>query len=220
MKDVSFVSKKSWLESVFLLEIVRGMALTWSRLFAKPITRQYPTEKRQPFLGFRGQNALARDEETGESRCVACMRCSTACPSRCIRVSFHEAEDGSGRRVVDSFTLDATRCIFCGYCAEVCPVNAIVLTEVYEYTVYDRRENFFNRERLLDNWDRFITESGQKPGEYRNPFWQALGLDRKLLPRGRRKTVPAAWTPKGQIVGKGAFANQLTSAQGQGRGPQ
>lgn len=192
--------KRSLLATVFLVEILKGMALTLRRLFSKPVTRQYPTEKRQPFLGFRGQHALARDPESGACRCVACMRCAAVCPSQCITIRFRQEEEG-GPRIVERYEIEAFRCIYCGYCEEVCPVNAIVLTEVYEYSAYDRRANFFDQERLLANWDRFLAESGHDPAQYVNPFWQQRGVEERMLAAGRRKPVPADWRPAGQVVG-------------------
>lgn len=193
--------KRNLLETIFLVEIVKGMALTFSRLFAKPVTREYPAFKRRPFLGFRGQQALVRDTTTGRSKCVSCMRCASVCPSQCIHIRFQK-DKTSGQRVLDSYELDSFRCIYCGYCEEVCPINAIVLTEVYEYTTYQRQDNYYDEEKLLANWDRFLAESGYSPEEYINPFWQQLGMNRTTLAAARRKQVPDEWTPQGQVVGK------------------
>lgn len=193
--------KRSLLETVLLFEILQGMALTLKRLFSKPVTREYPDEKRQPFLGFRGKHALVRDSQTGDSRCVACLRCATVCPSQCIYIRYHD-EEGSGRRVVDRYDIEALRCIYCGYCAEVCPVNAIVLTESYEYAAYDRQTIYFNQGRLLENWDEFVKESGHAPDKYINPFWRPRGAAETDLAGPRRRTVPQEWTLAGQPVGR------------------
>ncbi len=194
--------KRNWLETIFLVEILKGMALTLRRLFSRPVTRQYPTEKRQPFLGFRGQHALARDPETGASRCVACLRCAAVCPSQCISIRYREEEE-TGRRIVEKYEIEAFRCIYCGYCEEVCPVNAVVLTEVYEYAVYRRQDNNFDESRLLANWDRFLAESGHQAAGYVNPFWQGRGFDEGSLAAARRKEVPPDWRPAGQVCGSG-----------------
>lgn len=208
--------KRNLLETIFMVEIVKGMALTFSRLFAKPVTREYPAYKRRPFLGFRGQQALVRDTISGKCKCVSCMRCASVCPSQCIHIRFHKEE--SGQRVLDSYELDSFRCIYCGYCEEVCPVNAVVLTEVYEYTAYQRQDNYYNEDALLANWDRFLTESGHSAEEYINPFWQQLGMERTTLAAARRKTVPDEWTPQGQVVGK--LASRLSDKLKATRGGQ
>ena len=136
-------------------------------MFNRPITRQYPEEKPVVAAGFRGRHALVRDAATGESRCVACMRCARVCPSHCIRIRWSRAADNS--RVVDAYNIDALRCIFCGYCAEVCPVNAIVLTEVYAYAANGRSAFKFDKQALLDNWDDFAAQKGDMQG-YVNPL--------------------------------------------------
>jgi len=196
---IQYKKKRNLLETIFLVEIFKGMALTLRHMFSKPITRQYPTEKRQPLLGWRGKQALVRDPETGKSKCVACLRCATVCPSQCIAINFHEEEND--RRVIDRYEIEAFRCIYCGYCEEVCPVNAVVLTESYEYATYTRQENYFTENDLLDNWDQFITQSKHDPAKYVNPFWHPRGIDPETLAAPRRRPVPVEWTAEGQFVG-------------------
>lgn len=196
---IQYKKKRNLLETIFLVEIFKGMALTLRHMFSKPITRQYPAEKRQPLLGWRGKQALVRDPETGKSKCVACLRCATVCPSQCIAINFHE--DETGRRVIDRYEIEAFRCIYCGYCEEVCPVNAVVLTESYEYSVYTRKENHFTETDLLNNWDQFITQSKHDPAEYVNPFWRPRGIDPETLAAPKRRPVPIEWTAEGQFVG-------------------
>ncbi|WP_456385037.1 NADH-quinone oxidoreductase subunit NuoI [Desulfolithobacter sp.] len=195
---VQYDLKKSFFETIFLTELARGMMLTLKRLFSRPITRQYPDESPPIALGFRGQHALVRDPQTGGSRCVACMRCATVCPSRCIHIRFHEED---GRRVVDRYDIDALRCVYCGYCEEVCPVNALVLTEVFDYCEYDKESLYFTREDLLANWDSFLKSSGHRGETYVNPFWRPRGLPESMLPAGKRLKVPDSWTVDGQVVG-------------------
>ncbi len=198
---VQYKRKRNLLETILQVEILQGMALTLKRMFSRAITRQYPDEKPPMFPGFRGQHALARDPVSGGSKCVACMRCATVCPSRCIQIRYHE-EEGSRRRVVDSYEIEALRCVYCGYCVEVCPVNAVVLTEVFEYSGYGREGFHFNEDILLKNWDRFIRESGHDPATYANPFWRPRGIEESQLPGAKRMAVPEDWTLKAQVVGR------------------
>ena len=156
--QIQYKAPRNWLQTLLQTEIAQGMALTLRRMFNRPITRQYPEEKPVVAAGFRGRHALVRDAATGESRCVACMRCARVCPSHCIRIRWSRAADNS--RVVDAYNIDALRCIFCGYCAEVCPVNAIVLTEVYAYAANGRSAFMFDKQALLDNWDDFAAQKG------------------------------------------------------------
>jgi NADH-quinone oxidoreductase subunit I len=173
---------------VFLIEILKGMALTLKMMFTHAVTRQYPEEKREPFPGFRGRHAFVRDPETGKEKCVACLKCATVCPSQCIYIDYREQEDGY--RILEKYEIEALRCVYCGYCVEVCPVCALVLTEFYEYANYSRGQLYFDRERLLKNWDEFTSKL--KTDKYFNKFWRPEGIDVKRMPVGKRlqKSVP------------------------------
>ncbi len=172
-------------KKIFFLEILKGLALTFRTMINHPVTRRYPKVKRDPFPGFRGRHAFVRDPETGREKCVACLKCSIVCPSRCIRVEYKETE---GERILERYEIEALRCVFCGYCAEVCPVCALVLTEVYEYADYSREHFLFDREMLLKNWDDF--SSGLKTDTYFNKFWRLEGIDIKRMPVGKRLQEP------------------------------
>lgn len=86
--------------------------------------------------------------------------------------------------VVKRYDIEALRCVFCGYCEEVCPVNALVLTEFYEYVGETREELYFDKERLLQNWDEFIVTQ-KRP--YFNPYWKPRGIPESRLPAPKRK---------------------------------
>lgn len=199
---VQYKPKRGWLGTIFQVEILQGMALTLKRLFSKPITREYPEVKPVIRPGFRGQHALVRDAETGDCKCIGCMRCAMACPSRCIRIRSHKDKEPGSRRVIDCYRIEALRCVYCGYCEEVCPVNAIVLTEVYEYGSYNRPSLYFTREQLLANWDRFVEEKGAAMDNYVNPSWRPRGLAEADLPSPKRLPVSAEWRGEDQVVGR------------------
>jgi len=200
--QIQYKPKRGWLATIFQAEIVQGMTLTLKRLFSKPITRQYPDEKPKIRPGFRGQHALVRDPETGDCKCIGCMRCAMACPSRCIRIRSHKDKEPGSRRVIDCYRIDSLRCVYCGYCEEVCPVNAIVLTEVYEYGSYTRPSLYFSKEQLLANWDRFAAELDTPVSEYVNPFWRPRGLAEQDLPAPKRLAVSPEWSGEQQVVGR------------------
>jgi NADH-quinone oxidoreductase subunit I len=200
--QIQYKPKRGLLATIFQAEIVQGMTLTLKRLFSKPITRQYPDEKPQIRVGFRGQHALVRDPETGRSKCIGCMRCAMACPSRCIRIRSHKDKEPGSRRMIDCYRIESLRCVYCGYCEEVCPVNAIVLTEVYEYGSYDRPSLYFTMEQLLANWDRFADGMDRPVEEYVNPFWRPRGLPECDLPAPKRLPVSPEWSGEQQVVGR------------------
>ncbi|WP_022855752.1 NADH-quinone oxidoreductase subunit NuoI [Thermodesulfobacterium thermophilum] len=178
---------KQLLKKILLIDLIKGLLITLRTIFTQPVTIRYPKQKREITPGFRGRHALVRDPETGKERCVACLRCARVCPSQCIYIGYKEDET-SGRRVLTKYEIEAFRCVYCGYCVEVCPVNAIVLTEFYEYAAYDKEENYFTKEKLLQNWDEFL--SLYKHQEYLNKFWYLRGIERIRLPYEKRFPNP------------------------------
>ena len=175
----------SLLKKIFLIEIFQGLALTLKKLlFAKPVTIEYFDKVRpKPYPGFRGRHALVRDEKTGDTICVGCLRCVRVCPAKCIHIEF-EVDKTTKKRKIVKYEIDAIRCIYCGYCEEICPVNAIVLTEWYEYVGFSREDLYFDKERLLKNWDEFIATQ-KRP--YLNPFWKPRGVPLTMLPAKKRE---------------------------------
>jgi NADH-quinone oxidoreductase subunit I len=157
-----------FLRMVSLGEIIRGLSLTMKHLFTPAVTRQYPSEKRDPFPGARGLHALVRDSETGEPACVGCCLCAAMCPSECIHIYTSDGEDHE--KILDRYEIDTLRCVFCGFCVEACPYGAVVMSEHYEYAGYTREEFLYTKDQLLDNWDRFF---GQRKGQrYLDRFWR------------------------------------------------
>lgn len=153
---------------VSLGEILRGLSLTMKHLFTPSVTRQYPSEVREPFAGARGLHALVRDIETGEPTCVGCCLCAAMCPSECIHIYTSDGEDHE--KILDRYEIDTLRCVFCGFCVEACPYGAVVMSEHYAYSGYTREEFYYTKDRLLENWDRFF---GEKKGQsYLERFWR------------------------------------------------
>ena len=49
------------------------------------------------------------------------------------------------------------KCIYCGLCEESCPVDAIVQGPNFEFSTETREELYYNKEKLLDNGDKWET---------------------------------------------------------------
>ena len=89
----------------------------------------------------------------GESRCVACFMCSTACPARCINIVAEESADKHIEKKPESFEIDLLLCIYCGLCVEACPCDAIRMDTKKAIIVDDARAKFIiDKDKLMD-WD-------------------------------------------------------------------
>ena len=135
-----------------LIEILSGLLLTLKYFFKPKVTINYPFEKGVLSSRFRGEHALRR-YDSGEERCIACKLCEAACPALAITIEAEEREDGSRRTT--KYDIDMTKCIYCGLCQEACPVDAIVQGPNYEFATETHEELIYNKEKLLDNGDRW-----------------------------------------------------------------
>ncbi|GAB6053663.1 NADH-quinone oxidoreductase subunit NuoI [Magnetospira thiophila] len=138
-----------------LVELVKGMALTFSYMFKPCVTLNYPMEKGPLSPRFRGEHALRR-YANGEERCIACKLCEAICPALAITIEAEPRADGSRR--TSRYDIDMTKCIYCGFCQEACPVDAIVEGPNFEYATETREELFYDKSKLLANGDRWETE--------------------------------------------------------------
>ncbi len=143
----------SYLYAFGLREILSGMALTFKYMFREKVTLNYPHEKGFLSPRFRGEHALRR-YPSGEERCISCKLCEAVCPAQAITIQGGPRPEDNSRRTY-RYDIDMTKCIYCGLCQEACPVDAIVEGPNFEYATYTREELFYNKEKLLDNGDRW-----------------------------------------------------------------
>ena len=139
-------------KSFFLMDIIKGLYLTFIRMFSSSVTINYPYEKGKISPRFRGEHALRR-YPNGEERCIACKLCEAICPALAITIDAEEREDGSRRTT--KYDIDMTKCIYCGLCQEACPVDAIVQGPNYEFATETHEELIYNKQKLLDNGERW-----------------------------------------------------------------
>jgi len=152
-RKMSFVAS---VRRLFLVEIIQGMALTFSYMFKRRVTLNYPFEKGPLSPRFRGEHALRR-YASGEERCIACKLCEAVCPAQAITIEAEPRADDGGRRTT-RYDIDMTKCIYCGLCQEACPVDAIVEGSNFEFATLTREELFYNKGKLLENGDQWEPE--------------------------------------------------------------
>ncbi len=141
-----FIFLKKILKSFLLFELFQGLRVTWRHFFGKKITIFYPEQEIPKSDRFRGLHALMRDED-GDERCVGCKLCEIICPAKAITIETSERNDGL--RKTTKYEIDLFKCIFCGFCEEACPEDAIVLTTIYDFCFYDRKNSIITKNSLL-----------------------------------------------------------------------
>ena len=137
---------------IFLSEFIKAIILAIREIFRKKKTLNYPFEKGKISSRFRGEHALRR-YPNGEERCIACKLCEAVCPAQAITIESEERSDGS--RKTTRYDIDMLKCIYCGLCEESCPVDAIVQGPNFEFATETREELYYNKEKLLENGDRW-----------------------------------------------------------------
>jgi len=137
---------------IFLSEFVKAIIIAIREIFRKKKTLNYPFEKGKISSRFRGEHALRR-YPNGEERCIACKLCEAVCPAQAITIESEERSDGS--RKTTRYDIDMVKCIYCGLCEESCPVDSIVQGPNFEFATETREELYYNKEKLLENGDRW-----------------------------------------------------------------
>ena len=150
------------LERLYLPAIFKGMMITFSHIFKKRPTINYP-EKTRPFSPvFRGLHILNRDEE-GRENCTACGLCAVACPAEAITMEAAERKPGEENlyreeKYAAKYEINMLRCIFCGLCEEACPKGKFSAQRIY---LWQRR----SADTQPGNRTRSLCESKRRKGE-------------------------------------------------------
>ncbi len=125
-----------------LWTVLVGMRITFKHLFLPSVTIQYPDVK--PKMPERARNRLFVNMDD----CIGCDQCARACPVNCISIETLKStpEDSPGETSqgkkkalwVTKFDIDIAKCCFCSLCVYPCPTECIEMTQVYEFSEFER----------------------------------------------------------------------------------
>jgi len=146
--------KMTLAERLYFPAIIGGLKITIHHFFKKKATIQYPEQKRQHSVFFRGRHVLKRDTE-GRENCTACGLCAVACPAEAITIVAAERQKGEEKlyreeKYAAEYDINMLRCIFCGLCEEACPKDAIYLTNTIAESNLHRNQFIFTKDMLLE----------------------------------------------------------------------
>jgi len=136
---------KEYISTVFgtLSSLLKGMKLTGYYFTHKKeiITELYPEVRPQLADRFRGEVVMPHNENN-EHRCTGCTACELACPNGTIKIVTKNeiTPEGKKKKAIDTFVYRLELCTMCNLCVQACPSDAIIMSNAFEHSVFDRRQ--------------------------------------------------------------------------------
>ncbi len=188
--------------------VLIGMKVTFVHLFTPAVTIQYPDVR--PKLPERARNRLYVNMDD----CIGCYQCDMACPVDCITIETVKSlptEDlgmtstGQKKKLwVTKFDIDIAKCCYCALCVYPCPTECIKMTDVYEFSEYDRTNLIYNYATLT-------------PAEIAQVKARAAEMEKELA---AKKAAAAAAAAQAKAAAPAAAAPAPAAAKPPAPGPQ
>ena len=177
---------------------IAGFGVTFSTMFKKVVTEEYPLVKKVTAPRYHGRHQLNRHPD-GLEKCVGCELCAWACPADAIYVEGADNADepgpdgesqrfSPGERYGRVYQINYLRCILCGLCIEACPTRALTMTNEYELADNNRADLIYEKSDLL---------APMLPGMEQPPHPMRLGEDEGDYYRGTVRPTPAPSAEEG-----------------------
>ena len=131
---------------------LKGFGVTFSHMFKKVVTEEYPEQRKPPAPRYHGRHILNRWPD-GLEKCVGCELGAWACPADAIYVEGADNTDeerySPGERYGSVYQINYLRCILCGLCIEACPTRALTMSNEYELADDTRAKLIYEKQDLL-----------------------------------------------------------------------
>ena len=170
-----------------LSTVAIGMKVTFKHMFVPAVTIQYPDVK--PELPERERNRLYVNMDD----CIGCDQCSRACPVSCIEIEtvkslptedLGKTSNGKKKALwVTKFDIDFAKCCYCQLCVFPCPTECIYMTDVYEFSEFERNGLIYD----------FVTLTPQER-EQKKLNYQKLEAEKAAKKAAKKPVTPAATT--------------------------
>ena len=140
------------LKTILMLDFLSGLFMAIREAIKPKKTLNYPFEKGKISPRARGEHAL-EDIQMVKRDVLHANYARLYVQLKLSQLSLQKEEDGS--RKTTRYDIDMLKCIYCGLCEESCPVDAIVQGPNFEFATETREELYYNKEKLLENGDRW-----------------------------------------------------------------
>lgn len=192
-----------------LSTIAIGMKVTFKHMFVPAVTIQYPSVRVE--LPERERNRLYVNMDD----CIGCDQCSRACPVSCIEietvkglptVDIGKTSNGKKKALwVTKFNIDFAKCCYCQLCVFPCPTECIYMTDVYEFSEFDRNDLVYDyvtltheeREQKKINYQKFEAEKAAEKAA-KKPVTPTAATEAKTEVKPKEDTPPPSSVNPGE----------------------